>query len=175
MGSGEGAGYANGDGHLTGWINELCYAKLDMNPKNQPTHGPRASTQDCRTCTWGSAAPPRTLPRQQQGTQIYETCGAYLGYGLAQYGEFYKIDHVMVLGRVSKGAGGDIMLDTTKKVLQEEFPEFAGIKFHTADDNFKSGEQCIAASAASPIDGSWHCHPFAIGPRVLRPAADARI
>ena len=25
---------------------------------------------------------------------------------------FYKIDHVMILGRVSKGAGGDIMLST---------------------------------------------------------------
>merc|ERR1719333_668293 len=33
MGSSEGAGYANGDGHLTGWINELCYIKLDMNPE----------------------------------------------------------------------------------------------------------------------------------------------
>ena len=28
--------------------------------------------------------------------------GVYLGYGLAQYSEFYDIDHVMILGRVSK-------------------------------------------------------------------------
>merc|ERR1712139_295699 len=33
MGSSEGAGYANGDGNLMGWINELCYVKLDMNPE----------------------------------------------------------------------------------------------------------------------------------------------
>merc|ERR1740120_264937 len=33
MGSSEGAGYANSDGHLTGWINELCYVRLDLNPK----------------------------------------------------------------------------------------------------------------------------------------------
>merc|ERR1712125_183601 len=46
--------------------------------------------------------------------KLYETVGVYLGYGLAQYCEFYKIDHVMILGRVSKGAGGDIMLDTAK-------------------------------------------------------------
>merc|ERR1711979_183991 len=32
MGSSEGGGYANGDGNLMGWINELCYIKLDMNP-----------------------------------------------------------------------------------------------------------------------------------------------
>merc|ERR1719321_1437620 len=33
MGSSEGAGYANGDGNLLGWINELCYLRLDLNPK----------------------------------------------------------------------------------------------------------------------------------------------
>merc|ERR1712137_340436 len=32
MGSSEGAGYANADGNLLGWINELCYVKLDLNP-----------------------------------------------------------------------------------------------------------------------------------------------
>lgn len=48
--------------------------------------------------------------------KIYETVGTYLGYALAGYCEFYKIDHVMILGRVSKGKGGDIMLDQAKKV-----------------------------------------------------------
>merc|ERR1719424_1562496 len=33
MGSSEGGGYANADGNLMGWINELCYIRLDMNPK----------------------------------------------------------------------------------------------------------------------------------------------
>merc|ERR1719343_502549 len=33
MGSSEGGGYANADGNLMGWINELCYIKLDMNPE----------------------------------------------------------------------------------------------------------------------------------------------
>merc|ERR1711862_756039 len=32
MGSSEGGGYANKDGDLTGWINELCYCKIDLNP-----------------------------------------------------------------------------------------------------------------------------------------------
>merc|ERR1712125_308803 len=59
--------------------------------------------------------------------QLYETVGVYLGYGLAQYCEFYKIDHVMILGRVSKGAGGDVMLQTAKKVLEKEFPDVSPI------------------------------------------------
>merc|ERR1712196_68951 len=32
MGSSEGGGYANADGNLMGWINELCYIRLDLNP-----------------------------------------------------------------------------------------------------------------------------------------------
>ena len=32
LGSSEGAVYANGDGRFTGWVNEFCYVKLDMNP-----------------------------------------------------------------------------------------------------------------------------------------------
>jgi hypothetical protein len=42
--------------------------------------------------------------------QLYVTMGVYLGYALAQYCEFYPIDHVMILGRVSKGAGGQELL-----------------------------------------------------------------
>merc|ERR1712014_541638 len=86
--------------------------------------------------------------------QLYETIGVYLGYALAQYSEFYKIDHVMILGRVSKGAGGDIMLDTARKVLKEEFPKIPPITFHTADDHFKAVGQCIAAAALPTIPGT---------------------
>jgi len=57
----------------------------------------------------------------------------------------------MILGRVSKGAGGDIMLHTAKKVLETEFPEYAGMQFHTADDHFKAVGQCIAAAALPEI------------------------
>merc|ERR1712054_685448 len=83
--------------------------------------------------------------------KLYETVGVYLGYGLAQYCEFYAIDHVMILGRVSKGKGGDLMLDTAKKVLQTEFPGKFPIQFHTADDHFKAVGQCIAAAALLTI------------------------
>ena len=89
--------------------------------------------------------------QKPQVEKLYITMGVYLGYALAQYCEFYPIDHIMILGRVSKGAGGDIMLGTAKKVLETEFPEFAGIQFHTADDHFKAVGQCIAAAALPSI------------------------
>jgi len=91
-------------------------------------------------------------PEQEANVaKLYITIGVYLGYALAQYSEFYPIDHVMILGRVSKGKGGDIMLDTAKKVLMEEFPKYAHITFHTADDHFKAVGQCIAAAALPKI------------------------
>merc|ERR1712070_1108079 len=86
-----------------------------------------------------------------EARKIYETVGVYLGYGLAQYCEFYKIDHVMILGRVSKGAGGDLMLATAAEVLEKEFPDLPKIQFHTADDHFKAVGQCIAAAALPKI------------------------
>lgn len=191
MGSSEGGGYANADGNLMGWINELCYVKLDLNPE-APTDpwtkgahtgishmylGQRGATKLAAKA--GVKVPPNyvyphpdmcTIKHEDhaqclkliqkamedaslrpQVEKLYRTIGVYLGYALAQYSEFYKIDHVMILGRVSKGAGGDLMLNTAKEVLQTEFPEYAGIQFHTADDHFKAVGQCIAAAALPPL------------------------
>eukprot|EP00408_Alexandrium_pacificum_P008285 CAMPEP_0171231566 /NCGR_PEP_ID=MMETSP0790-20130122/39965_1 /TAXON_ID=2925 /ORGANISM="Alexandrium catenella, Strain OF101" /LENGTH=653 /DNA_ID=CAMNT_0011697787 /DNA_START=77 /DNA_END=2038 /DNA_ORIENTATION=+ len=186
MGSDEGAGYANKDGNLTGWINEMGYVRIDMNPKGtcNPwdggvhagcSHmylGQRGATK--LAAKGGVSVPENNVyphadmltikhevhaqvlkmiqeamtdeEKEPKVKEIYETIGVYLGYTLAQYTEFYPIDHVMLLGRVSKGKGGDIMLDTAKKVLAEEFPDIK-ITFHTADDHFKAVGQCIAAAA----------------------------
>merc|ERR1719436_1599403 len=144
MGSSEGGGYANTDGNLLGWINELCYIKLDLNPE-APTDpwtkgahrgishlylGQRGATKlaakitevpenykyphpDMCTIKHEDHAQCLKLVQKameadpEKASDLYKTCGVYLGYGLAQYCEHYKIDHVMILGRVSKGAGGD--------------------------------------------------------------------
>jgi len=192
MGSSEGAGYANADGNLLGWINELCYVRLDLNPE-APTDpwtkgahtgmshmylGQRGATKLAATagvevpanyvyphpdmCTIKHEDHAQCLkliqkamadPKQEpQIRKLYETVGVYLGYALAQYSEFYSIDHIMILGRVSKGSGGDLMLDTAQKVLETEFPKLPKIKFHTADDHFKGVGQCIAAAALPSID-----------------------
>lgn len=191
MGSSEGGGYANADGNLMGWINELCYIRLDLNPE-APTDpwtkgchtgishlylGQRGATKlaakagvqvpenlvyphpDMCTIRHENHAQclkliqkAMTDPAQEPTVRkLYETVGVYLGYALAQYSEFYPIDHVMILGRVSKGAGGDIMLNTARKVLMAEFPQFGHIQFHTADDHFKAVGQCIAAAALPTI------------------------
>jgi predicted NBD/HSP70 family sugar kinase len=188
MGSSEGGGYANADGNLMGWINELCYIKLDMNP-NAPTDpwtlgnhrgishmylGQRGATKNAwkitevpenykyphpDMCTIKHETHAQCLKLIQKAMEsnpdkagdLYRTCGVYLGYGLAQYCESYSIEHVMILGRVSKGAGGDLMLKVAAEVLETEFPELPKITFHTADDHFKAVGQCIAAAALPKI------------------------
>mmetsp|Transcript_6013 Transcript_6013/g.9616 ORF Transcript_6013/g.9616 Transcript_6013/m.9616 type:complete len:665 (+) Transcript_6013:87-2081(+) len=187
MGSSEGGGYANKDGNLLGWINELCYIRLDLNPKaptdpwSKGSHrglshmylGQRGATklaakagvdvpdnykyphpdmctikhEDHAQCLKLIQKAITVPEKEAEVTKLYETVGVYLGYGLAQYCEFYDIEHVMILGRVSKGKGGDIMLETAKKVLETEFPDLKPILFHTADDHFKAVGQCIAAAA----------------------------
>src|SRR5690606_26471170 len=41
---------------------------------------------------------------------IYESIGVYLGYGLLYYAQFYDIKHVLLLGRVTSGEGGSILV-----------------------------------------------------------------
>mmetsp|Transcript_84442 Transcript_84442/g.235192 ORF Transcript_84442/g.235192 Transcript_84442/m.235192 type:complete len:494 (-) Transcript_84442:117-1598(-) len=83
--------------------------------------------------------------------QIYETIGVYLGYALAQYSEHYIIENVLILGRVSTGEGGQIMLDKAKEVLMAEFPHLGAMQFHQPDEHFKRVGQCIAAAALPQI------------------------
>ena len=57
---------------------------------------------------------------------IYRSIGVYLGHSLALYHHFYGFKHVLLLGRVMSGRGGDIILDVCKQVLADEYPEIAG-------------------------------------------------
>jgi len=87
--------------------------------------------------------------KQSQVRLIYETIGVYLGYAIANWCDIYKpfeIRHVLILGRVTSGAGGQVMLDKAKEVLDTSFPELAHIKFHTPDEHMKRVGQCVAAA-----------------------------
>lgn len=170
---------------MLGWINELCYVQLDLNPEapydpwtphSGISHmylGQRSAT---RLAVLGGVDVPDELrpehpnmnsmkheghakclkliqaamkdpAKEPQARLIYETIGVYLGYGLAQYSEHYLIENALVLGRVSTGTGGQIMLDKAKEVLMAEFPHLGHITFHQPDEHFKRVGQCIAAAA----------------------------
>jgi predicted NBD/HSP70 family sugar kinase len=95
-------------------------------------------------------------PLMDQGdpraSAIYETIGAYFGYAIAHYADFYEIEHVLILGRVTSGAGGDVILDVARKVLAGDFRKLSErIQFHTPDEKEKRHGQAIAAASLPVI------------------------
>ena len=84
----------------------------------------------------------------ERAEKIYQTIGVCFGYSVAQYAEFYDFKHILVLGRVTTGRGGDVMLNHAKEVLRVEFPELAGrIAFQVPDEKDKRHGQAIAAAS----------------------------
>ena len=83
--------------------------------------------------------------------EFYECIGIYLGYTLAYYSEFYDIKHALLLGRVTSGKGGDIILNFANKVLNEEFENYSSINLSMPDESNKRVGQSIAAASLPEI------------------------
>jgi predicted NBD/HSP70 family sugar kinase len=83
-----------------------------------------------------------------QARMIFETIGCYLGYAIAHYADFYEIRHLLILGRVTSGAGGTIILAKAREVLSQEFPALAAqVKVHLPDESDRRVGQAIAAAS----------------------------
>jgi predicted NBD/HSP70 family sugar kinase len=84
----------------------------------------------------------------ERAAKIYQTIGTYLGYAVAHYAEFYDVRHLLILGRVTTGQGGEIILQGAKEVLEAEFPELAAkISFQMPDEKQKRHGQAMAAAS----------------------------
>jgi predicted NBD/HSP70 family sugar kinase len=80
--------------------------------------------------------------------KIYETIGVYLGYGIAHMSDFYDLENVLILGRVTSGVGGDIILQQAREVLKLEFPSISSrVEFHIPSEKDKRHGQAIAAAS----------------------------
>jgi predicted NBD/HSP70 family sugar kinase len=79
---------------------------------------------------------------------VYRTVGRYLGYSLLLYREEYDVDHLLLLGRVMTGAGGDLIIDDARAVLAAVDPAAAEqITIHLADERQKRHGQAVAAAS----------------------------
>jgi predicted NBD/HSP70 family sugar kinase len=88
----------------------------------------------------------------QRARKIYETIGTYLGYFVAHLAEFYDLENVLILGRVTSGPGGDVIISGAKDVLKVEFPELAeSISFHVPNEKDKRHGQAVAAASLPAI------------------------
>ena len=171
MGSSEAAGYINREGHITGWLNELAFAPVDYasHAKADEWSGDRGvgalyfSQQAVNRLLPDSGIllpEGMGLPEQLKEVQnlmqkddpraasIFSSIGTALGFTIAHYADFYDFDHLLLLGRVTSGNGGDLVLNQAKSVLQSEFPELAGqITIHVPDEINRRVGQAVAAAS----------------------------
>lgn len=171
LGSSQAAGYINPQGCVTGWLNELAFAPVDYASKaaDDEWSGDRGggalyfSQQAVNKLlpAGGINLPdqmglPRRLMEVQslmvkgdsRAAKIYETIGVYLGYTIPHYADFYEFRHILILGRVTTGKGGDIVLAKAREVMETEFPELAAkIKLHIPDEKGRRVGQAMAAAS----------------------------
>ena len=72
----------------------------------------------------------------------------YLGHTLPLYYKMYSFDRVLLIGHVMGGKGGNMILDTVLKVLQEEYPDIAAvISVSLPDEQSRRVGQSVAAAS----------------------------
>ncbi|MBQ3554148.1 MAG: ROK family protein [Clostridia bacterium] len=171
MGTSEAGGYVDPDGNITGWLNELAFAPVDFSKDAMVDEwsgdygcGVKYFSQDgvIKLAPFAgieldeSLSPAEKLKVVQglmkegdaRAADIYDTIGAYFGYAIAYYSEFYEIKHVLIMGRVTSGEGGTILLARAQEVLDKEFPELAKkITLHIPDENSRRVGQSVAAAS----------------------------
>ena len=177
MGSSEAAGYLGPDGHLPGWLDELAFAPVDLDPgaavdEWSGDRGVGASyfsqqAVNRLALAAGFTFPPdMKLPGRLEEVQahmargniraarIFETIGAALGHAVAWYEVFYRFRHLLVLGRVMSGPGGAAIVDKAREVLRASYPETASrVRIHLLDEKSRRVGQAVAAASLPEIQG----------------------
>ena len=175
MGTSEAGGYVDPSGNITGWLNELAFVPVDYSEDAMIDEwsgdigcGVKYFSQDAviklapaAGIELDEALSPAEKLKVVQGLMaendpraaaIYDTIGVYFGYAIAYYSLFYDIKHVLIMGRVTSGEGGVIILDRANKVLAEEFPELAEkCQLHIPDESSRRVGQSIAAASLPEI------------------------
>jgi predicted NBD/HSP70 family sugar kinase len=175
MGTSLATGYCDGDGRITGQLNELAFVPVDY--RDDAPADEWSGDVGCGVQYFSQQAVARLAPAaglehpdhipfaerlveiqslmergDERARRIYETIGVYLGYSVAWYARWYEIRNLLILGRVTSGAGGEIIIETASQVVNEEFPELSGrLQMMTPDEKFKRHGQAIAAASLPSI------------------------
>ena len=171
MGTSEAVGYVDADQNVLGWINELAFAPVDLQESAMQDEwsldfgvGCKYFSQDAviKLCPAAGIELDESLslaeklkavqklmeaddPRAQA---IFETIGAYFGYTVVLYSQFYDLDYIMLMGRVMSGKGGDTILRVTNEILADEYPELAKkILVTLPDEKMRRVGQAVAAAS----------------------------
>lgn len=175
LGSSQAGGYVNDKGNITGWLNELAFVPVDFDPAapvdewsgdggcgvqyfSQQAVFRLAETAGIALGGIAQAVDKlRTVQEllaggDERARHIFETIGVYLGYGIAHYADYYDIEHVLILGRVTSGEAGPIIQAKAQEVLRLEFPGLAGrLNLHLPDEKSRRVGQAVAAASLPAI------------------------
>jgi predicted NBD/HSP70 family sugar kinase len=178
MGSSEAAGFLDDEGHIPGWLDELAFAPVDLNPGaavdewsrdrgvganyfSQQAVGRLAQAAGL-SFPEGMKLPERLKEVQSlvvrgnmPSARVFEQIGEYLGFTVPWYGVFYRFRNLLVLGRVMSGPGGKIIVDKANEVLRAEFPATAArVRLHLLDEKSRRVGQAVAAASLPEIQGA---------------------
>jgi predicted NBD/HSP70 family sugar kinase len=175
MGTSLAAGYVTPEGNITSWLNELAFVPVDYRA-NGPVDewsgdagcGVQFFSQQgvARLALLANLEFPADTPFAQQlvevqrlmsegderARKIYETIGVCFGYTIAHFATLYDFRNLLILGRVTSGTGGQIIIEKAEEVLTAEFPALAAkVKISTPDERMKRHGQAVAAASLPMI------------------------
>ncbi len=175
MGTSQAVGYVTENGNITPMLNELAFAPVDYR-ENAPVDewsgdagcGAQYFSQQAvaRLVPLAGIHLPAEMPFPEQlvavqklmaegdkrAAKIYATIGTYLGYAIAHYADFYELRKILLLGRVTSGVGGGIIIEKAEEVLRGEFPELSKqIEIVTLSEKDKRHGQAVAAASLPKI------------------------
>ncbi|HEY3592480.1 MAG TPA: hypothetical protein VGL13_01345, partial [Polyangiaceae bacterium] len=172
LGTSLAAGYVDEGGHLAGWLNELAFAPVDIAEGaavDEEWSGDRGTGVDYLSQSAvfrlaksagielnGAATAAARLEAVQKmyargesrARLVFETVGVYLGYAILLYSQFYRMKHVLLLGRVTSGASGAALIEKTRETLAIEDAGLAeSIQIHLPDESTRRVGQAVAAAS----------------------------
>lgn len=175
MGTSQAVGYIDGNGRITGWLNELAFAPVDLQESAALDEwsgycgaGSQYFSQDAviRLARKAGLELDEKLSLADKlkvvqdfmekddprAAAVFRSIGAYLGHTVPLYDRFYDIGYILLMGRVTSGKGGAIILETAEKVLKEEYPDIAErITLNLPDEKSRRVGQSIAAASLPPL------------------------
>ena len=175
MGTSEAVGYVDKDKNVLGWISELAFAPVDLSEEAMQDEWSTDFGVGCKYFSQdaviklapragieldASLTPAEKLKVVQKlmeaddsrAQAVFKDIGTYLAYTVVLYNKFYDLQHLMLLGRVMSGKGGDTILSTCQAVLKDEFPAlYEKVGVMLPDENTRRVGQSAAAASLPDI------------------------
>jgi hypothetical protein len=149
MGSSEAGGYVDADGKITSWLNELAFTPIDYSPSAPADEwsgdtgcGVQYLSQQCVARLMPAAG--ISISADMHAADKLKHVQALIADGDERAAQIYRT----IVGRVTSGEGGAILVEKAREALKTDFPElFEAITFHMPDEKDKRHGQAIAAAS----------------------------